>query len=471
MSEKIVSKFGGTSNATAEAIGHCLDLADSHQIMVVSAPGRLSQEQLDSFAIPTDVSPDFLCKKVTDQLLEGRRKFKSEGEVPDYVTESITARYAEGVCGLSIGSLKGSWLQGITNRTRKAIETDDHYASMLGEILQAELYSALGRRMLNPTLAKSPLLPREENAWKEWVQSQINQHGRYVWPGNIYSDGVRPWTFERGGSDISGALAAYSAEADVYWNMTDTPAQSADPKLVPDERRLFIPHLTYLEGRELGRNGTGLLHPEAIVPLMGSGIPTEVRNTFDPEGPFTLYTDKVDDENRRGRVMAISLIPEIGLIRVHEPGMSESHGRVRSMLDRLDDRGINLIDDIGYGSDTQIFLVNGNEGEVAASMLRDVIIRKASVTAEHWSLLTLVGYELGRDTTAARLALIIDAGLNHKNLGIRPYFFDGAHSLRVTVPREMAEKAVDDAHYRLIEEDPYNRRLKKMGRMMGFEPN
>lgn len=452
MSEVIVSKFGGTSNSDAEAVAQCMELSRDSQVMVTSAPGKLNSLQLHGMSVPLGVPAEFFSKKVTDQLLIAHDFHMDTGEIPRHVLDSITARYRAIVEGLGISALQTDWLRDIAPRVETAAQSGQDYASMLGERLQSEVYRATGRELLDPSRAGTPILPRKPDAWKGWLQGAVEQGGQYVLPGNTWFDGNRLHTFSRGGSDISGALAAYAMSADAYRNMTDTPAQSADPRLVADpSRRRTITHLTYQEGRDLGRNGTGLLHPEAIIPLMGTGIPTEIRNTFDPTGQHTLYSDEVDHPERTGEVMAISLIPEVTVVTVHEPGMSESKGRIAALSARVAESGVSIIDIVGFGSDTELFIIEGKDREKVEASLHEETNSHGTVTGEDCSLVTLVGYQLKRRAFDIRVELSLNAGLGKEHWQSGSYWMEGEHSLRFTVGRDLAKEVVDKAHRCLLE--------------------
>ena len=70
----------------------------------------------------------------------------------------------------------------------------------------------------------------------------------------------------RGGSDISGALAAAAVDADVYENWTDVSGiLMADPKIVADPKP--IKSITYAELRELAFMGASVLHEDSILPV------------------------------------------------------------------------------------------------------------------------------------------------------------------------------------------------------------
>lgn len=63
--------------------------------------------------------------------------------------------------------------------------------------------------------------------------------------GGFYgSDGMRTVTFPRGGSDISGAVAAAALNAEIYENWTDVDGFfAADPSMVFSPR--LVPCLSY----------------------------------------------------------------------------------------------------------------------------------------------------------------------------------------------------------------------------------
>lgn len=61
-------------------------------------------------------------------------------------------------------------------------------------------------------------------------------------------------TFSRGGSDISGAIVARAAEAEIYENWTDVSGfLMADPRIVENPQPIDV--LTYRELRELSYMG------------------------------------------------------------------------------------------------------------------------------------------------------------------------------------------------------------------------
>ena len=100
----------------------------------------------------------------------------------------------------------------------------------------------------------------------------------------------------RGGSDITGSLAAAAVEAEVYENWTDVSGiLMADPRIVDSPRP--IKRITYAELRELAFMGASVLHEESVMPVKEKGIALNIRNTNQPEHPGTMIVDSIDEDD------------------------------------------------------------------------------------------------------------------------------------------------------------------------------
>ena len=118
---------------------------------------------------------------------------------------------------------------------------------------------------------------------------------RYVVPGFYGRDAegnIR--TFSRGGSDVSGAVAARAAGAALYENWTDVPGLlMADPRIVQNPKPMD--EVTYAEIRELSYMGASVLHEEAMAPVREARIPVNIRNTNEPAHPGTRIVAELSD--------------------------------------------------------------------------------------------------------------------------------------------------------------------------------
>lgn len=121
----------------------------------------------------------------------------------------------------------------------------------------------------------------------EAIREALAVHERIVMPGFYGSlPSGRIKVLSRGGSDISGALLAAAAGADIYENWTDVSGiLMADPRIIDNPRR--IDTITYPELREMAYMGANVLHEGAIYPVKDAGIPINIRNTNAPDDPGT----------------------------------------------------------------------------------------------------------------------------------------------------------------------------------------
>ena len=106
----------------------------------------------------------------------------------------------------------------------------------------------------------------------------------------------------RGGSDTSAALFASLIGAERLEIWTDVHGLfTSDPRNVKGTR--LIKETTYRVAQELASMGAKVLHPRCLVPASWGGIPVEIHNTEDPNGPFTRI---VANNNNKSSTNGIS---------------------------------------------------------------------------------------------------------------------------------------------------------------------
>ena len=125
------------------------------------------------------------------------------------------------------------------------------------------------------------------------IAAAMEKNGKIVLPGfygRVPTGKIKVMT--RGGSDITGALAAAAVNADVYENWTDVSGiLMADPRIVNNPRP--IPRITYAELREMAFMGASVLHEESILPVKEKGISLNIRNTNRPDDPGTFIVEHI----------------------------------------------------------------------------------------------------------------------------------------------------------------------------------
>ena len=139
-------------------------------------------------------------------------------------------------------------------------------------------------------------------------------------------------TFSRGGSDITGALAAAALDADIYENWTDVSGiLMADPRIVDNPQA--IPEVTYDELRELSYSGAQVLHEDAIFPVREKNIPINIRNTNDPAAPGTMIQESFEEDHNPDRfITGITGKTDFSIISLSKKGMSNQVGVLYKVL-------------------------------------------------------------------------------------------------------------------------------------------
>ena len=164
-----------------------------------------------------------------------------------------------------------------------------------------------------------------------------------VTPGfyGVLPDG-RIKTFSRGGSDITGALAAAALEADVYENWTDVSGiLMADPRIVENPQPIH--EVTYDELRELSYSGAQVLHEDSIFPVREKHIPLNIRNTNSPSDPGTIIQERFDTDSDPERfITGITGRKDFSIIYLAKRGLSNEVGFLRKVLSVFERHDISI---------------------------------------------------------------------------------------------------------------------------------
>ena len=148
-------------------------------------------------------------------------------------------------------------------------------------------------------------------------------------------------TFSRGGSDITGAIVARAACADLYENWTDVSGfLMADPRLVEGAKP--IRSITYRELRELSYMGATVLHEDSVFPVHRAGIPTNIRNTNHPEHDGTMITHNADEEKNPYVITGIAGRVGFSVISVEKAMMNAEKGFGRRILQAIEEAGLSF---------------------------------------------------------------------------------------------------------------------------------
>ena len=271
-----VLKFGGSSVASATGISRVLDIVEKEAeggrvILVASAISGCTDALLDGSAEALEPIKE-RHHAIVNRLFTGADKEAVRRE-----TDSIFARIDA------------------APKEEKVTFGEILSTRILAKKLEAEGYSTLwlDSRQLVVSGNQEESFRRIAKAVAEAPGVQI-----FVAPGFVCQDAAgRVSTLGRGGSDYSAAIYAAAVKADALRIWTDVPGiMTANPRQVPQART--IPVMTYKEAFTMAERGAKVLYAPTVAPAMEAGIDIEIRNTFDPDGGYTV----IGRESAGGRV-------------------------------------------------------------------------------------------------------------------------------------------------------------------------
>jgi len=325
-----VMKFGGTSLGDASCIEEVAEIIrssthESDVVVVVSAMSGVTNKLIDA-ATRSETGDRLAVASLFEELRKQHRSVVStlihSSAQRDRIGRKTEELFQEGerLC-------EGTML--LRELTPRVLDT----VSSLGERLSAPLVAAVlaERGVASEAIeatelvvtdschgAAEPCMNLTERRCKARLQTLRQQGVVPVITGFIGAteEGVLT-TLGRGGSDYSATIlgAALNADEVIIW--TDVNGlMTADPRQVPGA--CTIPEISYREAAELAYFGAKVLHPKTLRPVMQSGIPLWIRNTFAPGRAGTKITP---DANANGSgVKALTAMKDVALITVGGPG-------------------------------------------------------------------------------------------------------------------------------------------------------
>lgn len=318
-----VAKFGGSSVAGAEQFKKVKSIVEADpdiKVVVISAAGKRSSGD----------------HKLTD-LLYLCHAHLSYGVPCDDIIHTIEQRLREIRDELGLSFDVGAEMEKLESSMSKDMSADELVSR--GEYLTSRLMADyLGFQFVDAAdcvfFSFDGQIERDKTY--EAIAAAYEKYGRIVLPGfygRLPNGRIKVMT--RGGSDISGALAAAAIDADVYENWTDVSGiLMADPRIVKDPQP--IEKITYAELRELAFMGASVLHEESVLPVKEKGIALNIRNTNRPEDPGTIIVDKIEGEESHERFLTgIAGRKNFTIITVNKRNMNASQ-TLRQALEILD---------------------------------------------------------------------------------------------------------------------------------------
>lgn len=414
-----VAKFGGSSVAGAEQfrkVKSIIEADPARRVVVVSAAGKRSADD----------------HKLTD-LLYLCHAHLSYGVSCDDILQTIESRFAEIRSELGLRFDAEGEMKKLASGLSRDTSVDELVSR--GEYFTARLMAEyLGYAFVDAAdcvfFGYDGQIDRDKT--DRAIAEALAAKGRILIPGfygRLPTGKIK--VMSRGGSDITGALAAAAVDADVYENWTDVSGiLMADPRIVPDPRP--IAKVTYAELRELAYMGASVMHEDSIQPVKDKGIALNIRNTNRPGDPGTLIVGEADDRDESERfITGIAGKRNFTIITVFKRGMNANATLCQAL--EIMDRYHAPVEHITLGLDS-FALVSGTSamGDALYDVLADIrkTCRPDDVRVQdEIALVAAVGRKMSsRPGISGRLFKALgDAGVNIRTIA------QGADELAITV--------------------------------------
>ena len=321
----IVAKFGGTSLADAKQFHKVREIILSdpaRRIIVVSAPGK---------RFDTDV-------KVTDLLLRCYEAAADGKDFEPFLAE-VQTRFDDIISGLELAFP----LETEIGALRKLLSEVPEKEAILsrGEYLSARILAAwLGFTFVDPAWC----VCFQENGMLDNALTRRTMGAALLPLQNAVIAGFygtdmngRIHTMSRGGSDVTGSLAAAAVRADLYENWTDVPGLlAADPHIVPNPKTVSF--VSYRELRTLSYMGASVLHTDAVLPVSDLEIPINIRCTDEPENPGSWIVRKIPSDKTKFPIIGGAGRVGMSVIQIEKLMVSDESGFTAIVLDILKNR-------------------------------------------------------------------------------------------------------------------------------------
>lgn len=287
-----VLKFGGSSVASATAMSRVLD--------IVEKEAQKGTVILVSSAI----------SGCTDALLDGSPKAIAE----------MQKRHQAIVKRLFTGEERDEMQARIDGLFRELAVTPKEEQVTFGELLSTTILAAkLQQEGYDAKWLDSRKLVVKDNQKETYrrITEAVEGAEIYIAPGFICQDVEgKVSTLGRGGSDFSAALYAAALKAESLQIWTDVPGiMTANPKQVPQAST--IPTMTYNAALQMATCGAKVLYAPTVAPAMEAGIDIEIKNSFAPEGKYTI----IGREGPKGWIGVASQADTITVVGSGEDGV------------------------------------------------------------------------------------------------------------------------------------------------------
>ncbi len=407
-----VLKFGGTSMADAAQYRKIADIVHAdpaRRVVVVSAAGKRTHDD----------------NKITDLLYLCHAHLQYGVSYAD-IFGKIRERYCTIRDELGLKTDLESEFDALHQKMESGISCEELVSR--GEYFSARLMADfLGYTFIDATRWLYFRYDGTVDQEKSYAALRdILGDGCAVIPGfyGVMPDGkIR--TLTRGGSDITGALAAAALNAEVYENWTDVSGiLMADPRIVDHPKT--IERATYSELRQLSYSGAQVLHEMTVFPVREKNIPLNIRNTNDPANPGTLISDEFNEPRNAPRfITGIAGKKDFSIVTISKKGMSGAVGTLRQIMQVFEENNVPVCY-TPTGIDCISLVVPGEKLRPRQYSLTDALRRTVRpdhlVIIENIAIVAAVGRKMARraGTSGKIFAALGEQGINIRMISQGP---------------------------------------------------
>jgi aspartate kinase len=326
--KKIVSKFGGTSMGSVEAMKRSAQISKDHNsfIIAVSATSGTTDKLIELAKAAEHGNWD-TCEKVLFHLQEKHFNFLNALNNPEEMKAHMDDLFLE----LETLS-RGIFL--LRECSLKAMDKILSFGERISSLIFTQITQQVWPEKKIEFIDIRKVLKTDSNFGKATPNIQAtevlakstfkdNGNNVYVTQGFIGSDeNNMTTTLGRGGSDYSAALIAEAIDADLLEIWTDVAGiATTDPRICSDAQ--MIHEISYEEASEMAQYGAKVLHPTTMAPAVRKNIPVFVGSSFDPHQPGTWIKHEVEN---LPIVRAITKRQRQSLLTITTPKMLNAYG-------------------------------------------------------------------------------------------------------------------------------------------------
>jgi aspartate kinase len=216
--------------------------------------------------------------------------------------------------------------------------------------------------------------------------------------------------FDRGYSEVTFSKITIAVKAKEAIIHKEYHLSSADPNIVGKENCIPVGFTNYDVADQLADVGMEAIHPKASKPLEINGVNLRIKNTFEPEHPGTLITEKYISPEKR--VEVITGTDKLVIIDIYDPLMVGNVGTDLQIMQDFASFGISYIFKATSANSISIAIWEKDFDKKLIAKLKST---NESVTVEDVALVCMIGSNIDQPGLLSNAAgALANKGINIK---------------------------------------------------------